>query len=52
MGGSASDEDSLSEGEAGSQGGEDDDSDAETKVERQSRKLDKLKCAALPAAFL
>lgn len=46
MGGSATDDDSMSEG---SQGGEEDDSDAETKVERQSRKLDMLKCAALPA---
>ena len=41
MGGSDSDGDSLSEGA----GGEEDDSDAETKIERQSRKLDKLKCA-------
>ena len=41
MGGSDSDGDSLSEGADG----EGDDSDAETKIERQSRKLDKLKCA-------
>ena len=44
MGGSDSDGDSLSEGGEG----EGDDSDAETKVERQSRKLDKLKCAIYP----
>lgn len=49
MGGSDSEEDSLSEGGHGSEGGEGDDSDVETKVERQSRKLDKLKCALLAA---